>query len=76
MDCASNCRPKHEICCSIDNEMMSTNFLFERLKESSGKDWQRYTEHEFVRQLGAGTSGGVRKDARAGGSDELTWSAS
>ena len=35
--------------------MMFTNFLFDRLKESCAKDWQRYTEHEFVRQLGTGT---------------------
>ena len=35
--------------------MMLTNFLFDRLKESCAKDWRRYTEHEFVRQLGTGT---------------------
>ena len=35
--------------------MTFTNCLFDRLKESCAKDWQKYTEHEFVRQLGAGT---------------------
>ena len=35
--------------------MTSANSLFDRLKESCAEDWQRYTEHEFVRQIGAGT---------------------
>jgi len=32
--------------------MSSANNLFERLKESCADDWQKYTEHEFVRRLG------------------------
>ncbi len=35
--------------------MTSANSLFDRLRESCAEDWQRYTEHEFVRQIGAGT---------------------
>ena len=35
--------------------MTSANTLFSRLKESCADDWRRYTEHEFVRQLGDGT---------------------
>lgn len=29
--------------------------FFEQLKQSCATDWQAYTQHEFVRQLGAGT---------------------
>ena len=29
--------------------------FFDQLKQSCAQDWQAYTQHEFVRQLGAGT---------------------
>ena len=29
--------------------------VFDRLKQAAADDWQSYAEHEFVRQLGAGT---------------------
>lgn len=29
--------------------------VFERLKQAAASDWQSYVDHEFVRQLGAGT---------------------
>lgn len=34
---------------------MSANTLFDRLKAACAADWQDYTRHDFVRQLGAGT---------------------
>ncbi|MGU3497162.1 thiaminase II, partial [Xanthobacteraceae bacterium A53D] len=29
--------------------------IFTRLKASASTDWQSYVDHDFVRQLGAGT---------------------
>lgn len=34
---------------------MPADTLFDRLKASCAADWDAYTRHEFVRQLGAGT---------------------
>ena len=29
--------------------------IFDRLKAAADDDWQSYVDHDFVRQLGAGT---------------------
>src|SRR5690554_939203 len=36
-------------------EWSTTMDVFDRLKQAAADDWQSYAEHEFVRQLGAGT---------------------
>ena len=33
----------------------TSNSLFDRLKTACGEDWRAYTEHDFVRQLAAGS---------------------
>jgi thiaminase/transcriptional activator TenA len=35
--------------------MTSPNLLFDQLKANCAQDWKSYIEHDFVRQLGAGT---------------------
>ena len=35
--------------------MTSSNILFDQLKANCTHDWAAYVEHDFVRQLGAGT---------------------
>ena len=35
--------------------MTSSNILFDQLKANCAQDWTAYVEHDFVRQLGAGT---------------------
>ena len=35
--------------------MISSNILFDQLKANCTHDWAAYVEHDFVRQLGAGT---------------------
>lgn len=35
--------------------MSSANTLFDQMKADCAEDWRRYVEHDFVRQLGAGT---------------------
>ena len=35
--------------------MTSSNILFDQLKANCTQDWTAYVEHDFVRQLGAGT---------------------
>ncbi|THU00261.1 thiaminase II [Lampropedia puyangensis] len=34
---------------------MNTSAIFERIKAAAIEDWQRYVDHEFIRQMEAGT---------------------